>query len=82
MFSLSTKPAGQEDATDNNANELFDFDGVELDANYGLLPPEKTVIIRAYSDDTDDDVLAEIQPRYIIMYEPNQDFIRRIEVSG
>ncbi|KAI0029603.1 hypothetical protein K488DRAFT_56035 [Vararia minispora EC-137] len=47
---------------------------------YGLLPPQMTVLVRAYSDDSDDRLLAEIQPRFIIMYEPNQDFIRRIEV--
>lgn len=40
------------------------------------------MIIRAYSDDTDDQVLSEIRPRYIVMYEPNQDFIRRIEVRS
>jgi len=61
---------------------VIDFDGVKSDTNYGLLPPERTVIIRAYSDDTDDQVLAEIQPRFIVMYEPNQDFIRRIEASA
>ncbi|KIJ56197.1 hypothetical protein M422DRAFT_198890 [Sphaerobolus stellatus SS14] len=64
----------------SNVVDMIDFDGVEFDANYGLLPPEKTVVIRAYSDDTDDQVLAEIQSRFIVMYEPNQDFIRRIEV--
>jgi DNA excision repair protein ERCC-4 len=59
----------------------LDFEN-DFDAHYGLLAPEQTVIIRAYSDDSDDQVLAEIQPKYIVMFEPNQDFIRRIEVSG
>ncbi|KAF8580272.1 hypothetical protein K439DRAFT_1415468 [Ramaria rubella] len=69
------------DATSTIPNiEALQFDDLEFDPNYGLLPPEQTVIIRAYSDDTDDQVLSEIQPRYIVMYEPNQDFIRRIEV--
>lgn len=54
----------------------------EFDMHYGLLAPEQTVVVRAYSDDLDDQVLAEIQPKYIIMFEPNQDFVRRIEVSG
>jgi len=43
--------------------------------------PEQLVIVRTYGDDTDDQVLAEIRPRFIIMYEPNLDFVRRIEVS-
>lgn len=37
-------------------------------------------MIRAYSDDTDDRMLAEIQPRFIIMFEPCVEFIRRVEV--
>ena len=52
----------------------------EFDEHYGLLAPKQTVLIRSYSDDTDDQVLSEIQPKFIIMYEPNEDFIRRIEV--
>ncbi|KAG6848625.1 hypothetical protein H0H93_015391 [Arthromyces matolae] len=52
----------------------------QFDANYGLVAPEETVIIRAYSDDTDDRMLAEIQPKFIVMFEPNMEFIRRIEV--
>ncbi|KAG5641566.1 hypothetical protein DXG03_004779 [Asterophora parasitica] len=52
----------------------------EFDAHYGLLAPEQTVLVRAYSDDTDDRMLAEIQPKFIVMFEPNMEFIRRIEV--
>ncbi|KAI5116627.1 hypothetical protein M0805_009613 [Coniferiporia weirii] len=51
----------------------------DFDSDYGLLTPEQTVLFRVYSDDTDDQVLDEIKPRFIIMYEPNQDFVRRIE---
>ena len=51
-----------------------DFDlGTELD--FGLLSPEQTVVVRAYGDDGDDSVLAEVQPRFIVMFEPNQDFV-------
>ncbi|KAI0321403.1 hypothetical protein OF83DRAFT_1168456 [Amylostereum chailletii] len=52
----------------------------EFDTFYGLVPPEMTVLVRAYSDDSDDRMLAEIQPRFIVMFEPNQDFVRRVEV--
>jgi len=45
-----------------------------------LIGAEQTVLIRAYSDDTDEQMLSDIQPRYIIMYEPNLDFVRRVEV--
>ncbi|KAI0763850.1 hypothetical protein BD413DRAFT_698917 [Trametes elegans] len=59
--------------------QLFTMDD-DFDAHYGLLAPEQTVLVRAYSDDTDDQVLQEIKPRFIVMYEPNLEFIRRIEV--
>ncbi|KAG6865039.1 hypothetical protein C0991_005532 [Blastosporella zonata] len=52
----------------------------DFDTHYGLLAPQETVIVRAYSDDTDDRMLAEIQPKFIVMFEPNMEFIRRIEV--
>ncbi len=60
--------------------ESLPFDGAEVEPLYGLLVPAQTVIVRAYADDSDDRMLAELQPRFIVMYEPNQDFIRRIEV--
>ncbi|KAH9846206.1 hypothetical protein C2E23DRAFT_853988 [Lenzites betulinus] len=59
--------------------QLFMMDD-DFDAHYGLLAPEQTVLVRAYADDTDDQVLQEVKPRFIIMYEPNLEFIRRIEV--
>ena len=53
----------------------------DFDSNYGLLKPEETVLIRAYSDDTDDRMLTEIKPKFIVMFEPDMDFVRRVEVS-
>ena len=52
----------------------------DLDLEYGLLAPEQTVLIKAYSDDADDKLLEETNPRFIVMYEPNPEFVRRIEV--
>ncbi|TFK81000.1 hypothetical protein K466DRAFT_502913 [Polyporus arcularius HHB13444] len=59
--------------------QLFTMDD-DFDTHYGLLAPEQTVLVRPYSDDSDDQVLQEIKPRFIVMYEPNLEFIRRIEV--
>ena len=53
----------------------------DFETEYGMLAPEQTVIVRAYSDDSDDTVLSEIRPRYVILYEPNLEFTRRLEVS-
>ena len=55
-------------------------DEVGLDYPYGILSPAQTVVVRAYTDDSDDRMLAELQPRFIVMYEPNLEFIRRLEV--
>jgi DNA excision repair protein ERCC-4 len=54
-------------------------DNAEFEPLYGLLAPAQTVIIRAYGDDSDDRMLAELRPRFMVMYEPSQDFVRRIE---
>ncbi|KAG2739065.1 hypothetical protein P692DRAFT_20392195 [Suillus brevipes Sb2] len=53
---------------------------MDFDTHYGLLAPSQTVVVRAYTDDTDEQILAELQPRFIVMFEPNLDFVRRIEV--
>ncbi|KDR70041.1 hypothetical protein GALMADRAFT_76875 [Galerina marginata CBS 339.88] len=60
----------------------FGSDALEsdFDNNYGLLPSEQTVLVRAYSDDTDDRILMEFKPKFIVMFEPDMDFVRRIEV--
>ena len=52
----------------------------EFSGSYGLLTPEETILVRAYSDDTDDRMLDEIKPKFIVMFEPDMDFVRRIEV--
>ena len=57
------------------------FDVVAFDEYFGLLAPEETVVIRAYAGDEDDQVLQELRPRYIILFDPDPSFIRRLEVS-
>ncbi|ORX36395.1 hypothetical protein BD324DRAFT_642553 [Kockovaella imperatae] len=52
----------------------------DFDTEYGLLPPEDAVIIRPYGGEDDDILLQELRPRFVIMYEPNLAFIRRLEV--
>ena len=64
----------------NNGIDLAILTQADFETAYGLLPAEQTIVIRAYSDDTDDRVLAEIQPRFVVMFEPCVEFIRRIEV--
>ncbi|KXN82152.1 DNA repair protein rad16 [Leucoagaricus sp. SymC.cos] len=63
----------------NNEIDLTLLTQSDFESAYGLLPADQTIVIRAYSDDTDDRMLAEIQPRFVIMFEPCVEFIRRIE---
>ncbi|KAH7103448.1 hypothetical protein BKA62DRAFT_696946 [Auriculariales sp. MPI-PUGE-AT-0066] len=52
----------------------------EEDQYFGIIPTDQTVIIRVYADDADDMLLSDIKPRFIVIFEPNQEFIRRVEV--
>ncbi|KAF8139594.1 hypothetical protein EV363DRAFT_1310012 [Boletus edulis] len=72
-----TVPEGDMELLEGMLASQFDAD---FDMHYGILPPQQTVIVRSYSDDTDDQVLAEIQPKFVVMFEPNLEFVRRIEV--
>jgi DNA excision repair protein ERCC-4 len=47
---------------------------------YGLYDINEILIIHPYEGDMDEHVLEEVKPRYVIMYEPDAAFIRRIEV--
>ncbi|KAF9652763.1 hypothetical protein BDM02DRAFT_3088779 [Thelephora ganbajun] len=72
-------------ATSATAVEEEDFIGLlscdqDFDMNYGLVQPEETVIVRAYSDDSDDMMLMELRPRFVVMFDPSLEFLRRMEV--
>ena len=67
-------PSAQETLTD-----AFDDEG--YDEFYGLIEPEEVVIVRPYGGDDDELVLAELRPRFVVMYDPDPAFVRRIEVS-
>jgi DNA excision repair protein ERCC-4 len=67
-------PSKQENITD-------DFDSVAFESHFGLIQPEDLVIIRSYSGEEDEMTLQEIRPRFIVMYDPDPAFIRRVEVS-
>ncbi|KAI8332645.1 hypothetical protein BC941DRAFT_436197 [Chlamydoabsidia padenii] len=48
--------------------------------NFDEITPGTIVSIQCYDNDIDEQVLEDHQPRYIIMYDPNPAFIRRVEV--
>lgn len=52
----------------------------DMEDYYQLYDMQDLVVIHAYDGDMDEHVLEEVKPRYIIMYEPDTSFVRRIEV--
>ncbi|KAK4189248.1 putative DNA repair protein rad16 [Podospora australis] len=52
----------------------------DMDDYYQLYDVQDLVVIHAYDGDGDEHVLEEVKPKYIIMYEPDASFIRRVEV--
>lgn len=58
-----------------------EFDPVAFNEYFGLLETEQTVIIRAFAGDEDDRILEELRPKYVVIYDPDPAFVRRLEVS-
>ncbi|KAI0125230.1 MUS38-like protein [Xylariales sp. AK1849] len=52
----------------------------DMDDFFELYEMQDLVVVHAYEGDQDEHVLEELKPRYIIMYEPDASFIRRVEV--
>jgi DNA excision repair protein ERCC-4 len=51
-----------------------------MEEYYELFDVNELIIVHPYEGDMDEHVLEETKPRYVIMYEPDPAFIRRIEV--
>jgi DNA excision repair protein ERCC-4 len=66
----------------DQAQQLDDYaDNFEDAENYfEMFEPNDMVLILPYDGDMDEQLLEEVQPRYVIMYEPDAAFIRRVEV--
>jgi DNA excision repair protein ERCC-4 len=52
----------------------------DMDKYYELYDMSGLVVIHPYDGDIDEHVLEEVKPRYVVMYEPDAAFIRRVEV--
>lgn len=52
----------------------------DMEDYYELYDMNDLVMIHPYDGDMDERILEEARPRYIIMYEPDAAFIRRVEV--
>ena len=60
--------------------EVFVEDLDDMEDFYELYDMDDLVMIHPYDGDMDEHILEETRPRYIIMYEPDAAFIRRVEV--
>ncbi|KAH8684560.1 DNA repair endonuclease XPF [Tricladium varicosporioides] len=52
----------------------------DMEDYYQLYNMQDLVVIHAYDGDLDEHIIEEVKPKYIIMYEPDTAFVRRIEV--
>jgi DNA excision repair protein ERCC-4 len=52
----------------------------DMDDYFQIYNMQDLVVIHPYDGDMDEHILEEIKPRYIIMYEPDAAFVRRVEV--
>ncbi|KAJ5266576.1 DNA repair protein [Penicillium angulare] len=59
----------------------IDIDDLEdMEDYYEFYEMNDLVVVHPYDGDMDEQLLEELRPRYIIMYEPESAFIRRVEV--
>ena len=52
----------------------------DIEDYFELFEMRDLVVVHPYDGDMDEHVLEEVRPRYVIMYEPDAAFIRRVEV--
>ncbi|OTB03966.1 hypothetical protein M426DRAFT_321261 [Hypoxylon sp. CI-4A] len=52
----------------------------DMEDYFELYEMQDLIVVHAYEGDQDEHILEEVKPRYIIMYEPDAAFIRRVEV--
>ena len=60
--------------------EIIVDDLEDMEDFYEVYDMDSLVVVHPYDGDMDEHILEEIRPRYIIMYEPDPAFIRRVEV--
>lgn len=70
--SAETDAAQKDEVTVDSLDDVEDY--------FELYEMNDLVVVHPYDGDMDEHVLEEVRPRYVIMYEPDAAFIRRIEV--
>ena len=52
----------------------------DIEDQFELYEMSDLVVVHPYDGDMDEHLLEEVRPRYVVMYEPDAAFIRRVEV--
>ena len=52
----------------------------DMEDYFELYEMKDLIVVHPYDGDMDEHVLEEVKPRYVVMYEPDAAFIRRVEV--
>ncbi|KAI9370672.1 hypothetical protein BJX61DRAFT_80683 [Aspergillus egyptiacus] len=68
------------ESEETQKEEIIIDDFEDMSDFYELYDMNDLVMIHPYDGDADEHILEEVRPRYIIMYEPDPAFIRRVEV--
>ena len=68
------------EAEKEQPEEIIIEDLDDIDDFYELHDMNDLVVVHPFDGDMDEHVLEEVKPRYVIMYEPDAAFIRRVEV--
>ncbi|KAG2226446.1 hypothetical protein INT45_000614 [Circinella minor] len=75
---LLNDPGPQEGKNENDDDIMMGEDDILPEFN--LVSPGSIISVQTYDNDVDEELLEDLQPRFIIMYDPNPAFIRRVEV--
>ena len=70
--------ATEEEALQKEEVVLDDLENME--DYFQMFEVDDLVVVHPFDGDMDEQLLEEIKPRYVIMYEPDAAFIRRVEV--
>lgn len=79
----------QDDSLDGSDDEGFVVTGENIpdvlntddfDEHFGVLDMDSLIVVRHYNGDGDDYILQELRPRFVILFDPDPAFVRRIEL--
>ncbi|KAF8473902.1 DNA repair protein-like protein RAD1 [Kalaharituber pfeilii] len=60
--------------------EIADDPMEDMEDYYEMFDMKELVVVHPYNEDNDEYLLEELRPRFVIMYDPDAAFIRRVEV--